>query len=59
VLFGNIKATHGESELEGASADVNMVTGISQVFPAAGQRVRGLFVHQNAPSAPAPATGKP
>jgi lipopolysaccharide export system protein LptA len=55
VLFGNIKATHGESELEGASADVNMVTGISQVFPAAGQRVRGLFVHTPAAS---PAPGK-
>jgi lipopolysaccharide export system protein LptA len=58
VLFGNIKATHGESELEGASADVNMVTGISQVFPAAGQRVRGLFVHTPAASQPAPAPGK-
>jgi len=58
VLFGNITATHGESELEGASADVNMVTGISQVFPAAGQRVRGLFVHTPAASPPAPAPGK-
>jgi lipopolysaccharide export system protein LptA len=46
VLFGNVRATRGESQLEGASADVNMDTGISQVFPAPGQRVKGLFVSQ-------------
>ncbi len=53
VLFGNVKATRGQSELEGQSAEVNMVTGISQVFPGPGQRVRGLFVRQNQTSAPA------
>jgi lipopolysaccharide export system protein LptA len=49
VLFGNVRATHGSSTIEGASAEVNMDTGISQVFPAAGQRVHGLFVHQSNP----------
>ncbi len=48
VLFGNVKATRGESEIEGESADVDMKTGISQVFPGAGQRVLGLFVRANA-----------
>ena len=61
VLFGNVRATHGESTIEGQSADVNMDTGISQVFPGIGQRVHGLFVHQSnpPPAQPAPAaTGK-
>ena len=48
VLFGNVRASRGDNTLEGASADVNMTTGISQVFPGEGQRVRGLFVHQQA-----------
>jgi lipopolysaccharide export system protein LptA len=52
VLFGNVKATRGQSELEGQSAEVNMVTGISQVFPGPGQRVHALFVRQNAPQGP-------
>jgi lipopolysaccharide export system ATP-binding protein len=46
VLFGNVRASRGDNTLEGASAEVNMTTGISQVFPGEGQRVRGLFVHQ-------------
>jgi lipopolysaccharide export system protein LptA len=48
VLFGNVRATHASSTIEGASAEVNMETGISQVFPGLGQRVHGLFVHQSA-----------
>jgi lipopolysaccharide export system protein LptA len=46
VLFGNVRASRGDNTLEGGSAEVNMTTGISQVFPGEGQRVRGLFVHQ-------------
>jgi lipopolysaccharide export system protein LptA len=46
VLFGNVRASRGDNTLEGASAEVNMTTGLSQVFPGEGQRVRGLFVHQ-------------
>lgn len=59
VLFGNVRATHAASTIEGASAEVNMVTGISQVFPGLGQRVHGLFVHQSNPQAApqAPASG--
>ncbi len=59
VLFGNVKATRGDSILEGASADVNMQTGISQVFPGPGQRVMGVFVRQNAQPGGAPAQPKP
>jgi lipopolysaccharide export system protein LptA len=44
VLFGNVKATRGMSEIEGQSAEVNMETGISQVFPGPGDRVHAVFV---------------
>jgi lipopolysaccharide export system protein LptA len=50
VLFGNVRASRGANTLEGASAEVNMTTGISQVFPGPGQRVHGLFVHQSSNS---------
>jgi lipopolysaccharide export system protein LptA len=52
VMFGNVRATRGESQLEGASAEVDMVTGISQVFPAPGERVKGLFVRQQSLNPP-------
>jgi len=55
VLVGNVRATRGDSELEGETAEVNNDTGISQVFPGPGQRVHGLFAHQTNPSAPPPA----
>ena len=44
VVVGNVRVTRGESQLEGESAEVNMKTGISQIFPGRGTRVRGLFV---------------
>jgi lipopolysaccharide export system protein LptA len=47
VLFGNVRATHAASTIEGESAEVNMDTGISQVFPGLGQRVHGLFVRES------------
>ena len=50
LMFGNVRASRGDSQLEGESAEVNMETGISQVFPGVGQRVRGLFVRQSTPS---------
>jgi lipopolysaccharide export system protein LptA len=50
VLFGNVRASRGANTLEGASAEVNMTTGISQVFPGPGQRVHGLFVHESSKS---------
>ena len=48
VMFGNVKATRGESQIEGQSAAVDMKSGISQVFPGPGQQVTGVFVRQNA-----------
>jgi len=43
VLFGNVIATNGGNVIKGASAEVNMDTGISHVFPGANQRVQVLF----------------
>ena len=57
VVFGNVRVTRGESVLEGESADVNMDTGISQVFPGKGKRVKGLFVHEKANAAQPAAPG--
>jgi lipopolysaccharide export system protein LptA len=59
VLFGNVKATKGNSELEGQSAEVNMETGISQVFPGPGQRVHALIVRANSPQSGPPASPAP
>ena len=50
VLFGNVIATHGDSIIKGASAEVNMDTGISHVFPGANERVTGVFKRENNPS---------
>jgi lipopolysaccharide export system protein LptA len=58
VMFGNVHATRGESELDGASAEVNMDTGISQVYPAPGERVKGLFVRQPSLTPPPPPSDK-
>ena len=61
VVFGNVRVTRGENVLEGESAEVNMDTGISQIFPGAGKRVHALFIQEKAQQqeksqqAPAPA----
>jgi lipopolysaccharide export system protein LptA len=47
VLFGNVVATHGDNVIQGASAEVNMDTGISQVFPGPGTRVNAVFKRQS------------
>jgi lipopolysaccharide export system protein LptA len=57
VLFGNVIATHGENVIKGASADVNMDTGISQVFPGTNQRVFAVFQRQSNPTKPETAPG--
>ena len=57
ILFGNVIATHGENVIKGASADVNMDTGISQVFPGANQRVFAVFQRQSTSAKPETAPG--
>jgi lipopolysaccharide export system protein LptA len=59
VLFGNVIATHGENAIKGASAEVNMDTGVSQVFPGANQRVIAVFKREsNSPKQETASSGK-
>ncbi|HEX4506292.1 MAG TPA: LptA/OstA family protein [Alphaproteobacteria bacterium] len=50
VLFGNVIATNGGNVIKGASAEVNMDTGISHVFPGTNQKVIAVFKRQSTPS---------
>jgi lipopolysaccharide export system protein LptA len=50
VLFGNVIATHDDNVIKGASAEVNMDTGISHVFPGANERVQAVFKRQSGTS---------
>lgn len=47
VLFGNVIATNGGNVIKGASAEVNMDTGVSHVFPGANQKVQAVFRRQS------------
>ena len=47
VLFGNVIATNGGNVIKGASAEVNMDTGISHVFPGTNQKVQAVFRRQS------------
>ena len=55
TLIGNVKITHGNNQLDGDVAEVDMKTGISRLLTGgAGQaRVRGLFVPERGQSQPA------
>lgn len=46
TIAGNVKLTHGQSQLDGDVAEVNMDTGVSRLLPRSGGdgRVRALFV---------------
>lgn len=53
-LAGDVRITRGQNQLNGAVADVNLVTGVSRLLPGAGGRVAGLIVpNGDAPGAPA------
>ena len=43
-LGGNVRITRGQSQLNGAEADVNMKTGIATLVSQKSGRVRGLVV---------------
>ena len=46
TVLGNVKVTRGDNQLDGARAEVDMQTGISRLFAAPNQKVRGLFTPQ-------------
>jgi lipopolysaccharide export system protein LptA len=74
-IVGHVRVTHGENQLNGPAADVNMKTGIAHIISDPTQRVQGLLMPNNAqgdaglglggpakpapPKAPAPAAVPP
>jgi len=58
-VVGHVRITHGQNQLNGPAADVNMKTGIAHLISDPGQRVQGLIVPNDAGQAPAPQPAKP
>lgn len=56
-LVGNVRITHGQNQINGAAADVNMKTGVARMIATPGERVQGLIMPNDAQSAPG--GGKP
>ena len=50
-VVGHVRVTHGENQMEGPAADVNMQTGIAHLVADAGDRVQGLIMPNDAQSA--------
>jgi lipopolysaccharide export system protein LptA len=43
-LIGHVRLTHGQNQMNGPAADVNMKTGIGHIVSMPGQRVEGLII---------------
>jgi lipopolysaccharide export system protein LptA len=58
-VIGHVRITHNSTQINGPAADINMKTGIARINAAAGGRVQGLIVPNDANDAakksPAPA----
>lgn len=54
-VVGHVRITHGSNQVNGPAADINMKTGIARINAAAGTRVQGLIVPNDAKDA----AGKP
>lgn len=57
-VVGNVRVTHGQNQLNGPAADVNMKTGIARMIADPGGRVQGMIVPNDAQSAAPPAPAK-
>lgn len=55
-VVGNVRITHNGTQINGPAADVNMKTGIARINAAAGTRVKGLIVPNDAQGATQGAT---
>jgi len=53
-VVGHVRVTHGDNQLNGPAADVNMKTGIAHMISDPGVRVQGLIMPNDANSAPKP-----
>jgi lipopolysaccharide export system protein LptA len=52
-LLGHVRITHGQNQLNGPAADINMKTGIAHMLSGPGARVEGLIMPNDATAAPA------
>jgi lipopolysaccharide export system protein LptA len=51
-VFGHVRITRGQNQIAGATADVDMKSGIAHVVSDPGQRVEGLIMPNDATSTP-------
>ena len=59
-IVGSVRITHGQSQINGPAADVNMKTGIARMIAPAGGRVQGMIVPNDTKNgAPDPAAKPP
>ncbi|MCW3474847.1 LptA/OstA family protein [Limobrevibacterium gyesilva] len=56
-IIGHVRITHGQNQLNGPAADVNMKTGIAHMISDPGQRVQGLIMPNDANAAAGAPTG--
>jgi lipopolysaccharide export system protein LptA len=60
-LVGHVRVTHGQNQINGPAADVNMNTGVARMIADPGERVQGMIMPNDAQGAapvPAPARGR-
>jgi lipopolysaccharide export system protein LptA len=57
-IFGNVRITRGENQLNGQEAEVNQKTGISRLLSGTSDRVQGLIVPNDANNPAAPGDAK-
>ena len=57
-LVGHVRITHGQNQLNGPAADVNMKTGVAHIVSGPADRVQGLIMPNDTQSR-AEASGKP
>lgn len=59
-VIGHVRITHGENQMNGPAADVNMKTGIAHLISAPGRQVEGMIMPANKTQTPAkPGKAKP
>jgi len=57
-IFGNVRITRGENQLNGSEAEVNQKTGISRLLAGQSERVQGLVVPNDSSSQNAAPAGQ-
>jgi lipopolysaccharide export system protein LptA len=58
-VVGRVRVTHGQNQINGPAADVNMKTGIARMIADPGGRVQGMIMPNDAQGAVAPPAGPP